>query len=658
MSTATRTSDSVTTAASPKTLRLTAAQALVAYLSVQHSERDGNRRRLIPMLFGIFGHGNVVGLGQALEEVGEALPYYQGKNEQAMVHTAIGYAKACRRTATLACAGSIGPGAANMITGAATATANRIPVLLLPADVFMHRRQDPVLQQIEHAGGRDVTVNDCFRPVSRFFDRISRPEQLLASLPEAMRVLVDPADTGAVTISLPQDVQGEAFDFPASFFAPRVWSIVRRPPATEELGAATAAIAAAKRPLIIAGGGVRYSEAEQALADLSAELGIPVAETYAGKGCGPSGELGLGGIGSTGTLAANRLAAKADCVICVGTRLQDFTTGSQSLFQHPDVRFVSLNVCAADAFKLGALPVIGDARIALARLREGLAECSYETGEDYLAELRAEQQAWRDALARDLDSRPGERISQGQVLQLLNERTGAGDVIVTAAGTPPADVHKMWDCSGGAECHIEFGFSCMGHEIPAGLGYRLARPTSPGGIFVVIGDGTYLMGNSELVTAAQERLNVIVIVIENGGYQAIRALQIGKTGADFGNELRARNDLDGRLSGPMMQLDHVASAGGMGCRAHRASTLQELSDAIDAARTEQGPSVIVVEVEPHRLLSATECFWDVGIAQASGREQMLALAAAHERDRSAQRFYAHRRSGADAAPKGSLADLA
>lgn len=657
MSTATTTSESVAVAG-PKTLRLTTAQALVAYLSVQHSERDGHRRRLIPMLFGIFGHGNVVGLGQALEEVGEQLPYYQGKNEQAMVHTAIGYAKACRRTATLACAASIGPGSANMITGAATATANRIPVLLLPADVFMHRRQDPVLQQIEHAGGRDVTVNDCFRPVSRFFDRITRPEQLLACLPEAMRVLIDPADTGAVTISLPQDVQGEAFDFPAAFFAPRIWSIVRRPPATEELGAAIAAICTAKRLLIIAGGGVRYSEAEQALADLSAELGIPVAETYAGKGCGPSGELGLGGIGSTGTLAANRLAAKTDCVICVGTRLQDFITGSQSLFQHPDVRFVSLNVCSADAFKLGALPVVGDARIALARLREGLAECGYQTGEDYRAEVRGEQQTWRDALMRDLDSRPGEAISQGQALRLLNERTGVDDVVITAAGTPPADVHKIWDSSNGAECHIEFGFSCMGHEIPAGLGYRLARPSSPGGIFVVIGDGTYLMGNSELVTAVQEQLNVNVIVIENGGYQAIRALQVAKTGADFGNELRARSDADGRLSGPMMQLDYVASARSMGCAAHRACTLQELSSAIDAVRREEGPSVIVVSVEPHRLMSATECFWDVGIAQASGREQMLALAAAHEQDRGAQRFYAHRQSGADAAPKGSGADLA
>jgi 3D-(3,5/4)-trihydroxycyclohexane-1,2-dione acylhydrolase (decyclizing) len=623
------------------TRRMTMAQALVAYLSVQYSERDGQRRRLVPALFGIFGHGNVVGLGQALEELGDELPYYQGKNEQAMVHAALGYAKASLRTSTLACAASVGPGSTNMITGAATATANRLPVLLLPADVFMHRRQDPVLQQIEHSNYRDVSANDCFRPVSRFFDRVTRPEQLLTTLPEAMRVLVDPADTGAVTISLPQDVQGEAFDFPEAFFAPRVWPIARRPPADEELAAAIAAIKLAERPFIIAGGGVRYSAAEHELARLSAELGIPVAETFAGKGCGPTGELGLGGVGSTGTLAANRLAAKADCVVCVGTRLQDFTTGSQSLFQRPGVSFVSVNVSTADAHKLGAIPVVGDARLTLALLCDGLGAAGYATGADYRAEVRHEQAAWAEALEDDLAPREGEAMSQGQALRVLNRRTHGGDVIVTAAGTPPADVHRMWDTSTGAECHIEFGFSCMGHEIPAGLGYRLARGRTDGDVFVVVGDGTYLMGNTELVTAVQERLPIIVILIENGGYQAIRALQLGKTGVAFGNELRARDERDGRLSGPFIDIDFAANARSMGCSTYRATSPEELEAAIDAARADAAPSVIVVNVEPHRLLSGTECFWDVGIAQASGRDEMRALAAAHQDGQRTQRYYAH-----------------
>jgi 3D-(3,5/4)-trihydroxycyclohexane-1,2-dione acylhydrolase (decyclizing) len=627
------------------TRRLTTAQALVTYLSVQHSERDGQRRRLIGGLFGIFGHGNVVGLGQALEEVGDELRYYQGKNEQAMVHAALGYAKATRRTATLACAGSVGPGAMNMLTGAGTATANHLPVLLLPADVFMHRRQDPVLQQIEHPTERDLTANDCFRPVSRFFDRITRPEQLLTSLPEAMRVLTDPADTGAVTISLPQDVQGEAWDFPETFFEPRTWSIVRRPPADDELAAAVDAIRAAERPLIIAGGGVRYAEAESVLAHFSAELGVPVAETFAGKGCGPDGELGVGAIGSTGTLAANRLAATADCIVCVGTRLQDFTTGSQSLFQHPDVRFVSLNVAAFDAHKLGAVPVVGDARMSLPRLLDALRSVDYASGDDYRSEIRAAQDAWSELLAADLGPHEGETISQAQVLQRLNERTGERDVIITAAGTPPADVHRMWDTSNGAECHIEFGFSCMGHELPASLGYRLARGESADGIFVVIGDGTYLMGNTELVTAVQEGLDITVILIENGGFQAIRSLQVGKTGVPFGNEFRTRDAGDDRLSGDFLDVDYAANARSLGCSTHTATTLEEFDSALAAARAEQGPSVIVTKVEPYRLMSGTECFWDVGIAQTSGREQVRALSEQHQAGQETQRFFAHRVEG-------------
>jgi 3D-(3,5/4)-trihydroxycyclohexane-1,2-dione acylhydrolase (decyclizing) len=638
-STASVSTDGATEAST--TRRLTAAQALVAYLSAQYSERDGRRKRLIPGLFGIFGHGNVVGLGQALEEVGKDLPYYQGKNEQAMVHAALGYAKASRRMATLACAASVGPGSTNMVTGAATATANRLPVLLLPADVFTHRRQDPVLQQIEHPVYRDVSANDCFRPVSRFFDRITRPEQLLTALPEAMRVLVDPAETGAVTLSLPQDVQGEAFDFPSAFFETRVWPVVRRSPSEQELAAAIEMIRSAERPLIIAGGGVRYSEAEGELARLSGDLGIPVSETFAGKGCGPTDEFGLGGIGSTGTLASNRIAATADCIICIGTRLQDFTTGSHALFQHPNVGFVSVNVSSADAHKVGATPVVADARLALAQLSEGLRARGYATSEEYRSEIRNEQATWEAALDEDLVPQDGETISQGQVLRLLNQRTTRDDVVVTAAGTPPADVHRMWDTANGTECHIEFGFSCMGHEIPAGLGYSLARGDAPGEVFVVVGDGTYLIGNTELVTAIQERSKMIVVIVENGGYQSIRGLQVGKTGVEFGTELRARDESDGRLSGSLVTIDYVANARSMGCAAYHANSLEEFATAIDAARDEDGPTVIVVAVEPHRLLSPTECFWDVGIAQASGREEMRALAAQHQDGQRTQRHFSH-----------------
>ena len=622
-------------------VRLTTAQALVRFLSVQSSERDGALRRLIPGLFGIFGHGNVVGLGQALEQEGRDLPYYQGKNEQAMVHAALGYAKATRRTATLACAGSVGPGSTNMLTGAATAAANRLPVLLLPADSFMHRRMDPVLQQLQSPIGGDLTVNDCFRPVSRFFDRVTRPEQLLVSLPEAMRVLTDPVETGPVTISLPQDVQGEAFEWPASFFTPHVWPIVRRDAATEEVARATAVLAAAERPLIIVGGGVRYSEAEAAVARLVATHGIPVAETFAGKGCGPDHPLNLGAIGATGTLAANRVAATADVILAIGTRLQDFTTGSHALFQNPELRIVSINVAPSDAHRMNALPVVGDARSVVERLASDLDQAGVSTSPDYRAEVESEQEDWRALLRTDLTPRTNETFNQAQVVERLNLVTGHGDVIVAAAGSPPADIHRMWDPSNGAECHIEFGFSCMGHEIPAGLGYRLARPEDPGQVFVFIGDGTYLMNNTELVTAVQEGLRLTVVIIENGGYQAIRSLQVGKTAREFGNEFRARESKAGRLEGEYLTIDYAANAASLGCAAFCAETLEEFEAAVAKSREIEGPSVIVVPVERHRLMSPTECFWDVGIAQVTSADDSSALSREHQVGQGTQRYFAH-----------------
>ncbi len=626
--------------AGPNVRRRTTAQALVEYLSAQYSERDGVRRRVVPGIYGIFGHGNVVGLGQAVEEFGTDFPHYQGKNEQSMVHAAIGFARANLRMSTLACTASMGPGSTNMVTGAATATMNRVPVLLLPSDAFTHRRGDPVLQDVEHPVYRDVTPNDAFRPVSRYFDRLVRPEQLLSTAPEAIRVLLDPADTGAVTIALPQDVQGEVWDFPEEFFRPRIWTVGRRPAASTELDAALAAIRSAKRPPIIAGGGVRYSAAEAELARLSSAFGIPVTETYAGKGVGPAGPLNLGGIGRTGTLAANRIAKTADLVLCIGTRLQDFITGSASLFQHPDARLVNINVGAFDAHKLGSLPVVGDAKVTLEWLNEALAGAGYATGEDYRADIAEAMGAWEEMRVADLGPHPGEMICQAQVVKRLNDCTGTGDVLVTASGGVVLDAHRMWDPSTGCEVHIEFAASCMGHEIPAGIGYALARGAGDGAVFVLIGDGTYLMQPTELVTAAQEGLKVITVVVDNAGHQCIRGLQVQMTDVEFGTQLRAREAGTGRLTGRIVEVDFVANARSLGCHAWHADTLEEFEQAIAAARAADGPSVIVVPVEPFRGLSENECFWDVGVAETSERAAIRERSDAHVEARRQVRFYA------------------
>jgi 3D-(3,5/4)-trihydroxycyclohexane-1,2-dione acylhydrolase (decyclizing) len=605
-------------------VRLTAAQAVVRFLQTQYSERDGARRRAIPAMFGIFGHGNVAGIGQALAEYGGALPYFQPKNEQSMVHAAIGYAKATRRAATLACTASIGPGSTNMVTGAATATTNRLPVLLLPADTFATRRQGPVLQQLEHPVSADASVNDCLRPVSRYFDRIARPEQLLTALPEAMRVLLDPAETGAVTIALHQDVQGEVFDFPAELFAPRVWRIARRPPANEELAAAIEALRGARRPLIVAGGGVIYSQASSELAALAGRCGIPVAETSAGKGSMEPGELLLGGIGVNGTGAANRIAAEADVVLCVGTRLSDFTTASHSLFQEPAVRFVGVNVCAADAYKLGALPVVADARLALVELERGLAGYAAEHGDA----IRAARAGWQSTVEADLAPRAGEGMTQAHVYRTLNEELRPGDWLVAAAGSPPGDLLKAWLVAPGSFAHIEFAYSCMGHEIPAGLGIRMARPDA-GEIFVVIGDGTYLMANTELVTAVQEGLKVTVVVLVNGGYQSIHGLQRASTGTSFGNEFRHRRPGASAPEGEPVAIDYAANAASLGCAAVDAGDVDGLRVALAAARAEPRPSLIACRVEPLRSLPSGGAFWDLGVPRASERDEVRRRAAEH-----------------------------
>jgi 3D-(3,5/4)-trihydroxycyclohexane-1,2-dione acylhydrolase (decyclizing) len=613
------------------TVRLTTAQALVRYLAHQWSERDGQRQRAVPGIFGIFGHGNVCGIGPALEEeAGRALAFHQPKNEQAMVHAAIGFARASNLLATLACSASIGPGSTNMLTGAGTATVNRVPVLLLPSDEFVGRRGDPVMQALEHPREADVSVNDAFRPLSALFDRITRPEQLVRALPEAMRVLLDPAETGAVTLSLPQDVQAEAHDFPTRFFEPRTWHVSRRPPAPAELNAALEALRSSERPLLIAGGGVHYSDALPELAELSERLGVPVAETSAGKGALPGGRLGLGGVGVTGTRAANALAREADLILCVGTRLIDLTTGSSSLFQSPDVRFVGLNVVARDAHKLGALPLVADAKLGLRAVTEALASAGWRAPQAWGERALAERERWQRELAGDLQPRRGEGISQGQALRALNESAGPRDWLVVASGTPHVDVHKLWDSGRGERCLMEVGFSCMGGEIPAGVGVRMARPDADE-VYVVIGDGTYLMGNTgELVTAVQEGLKVTVLVIQNGGYQSIHGLQRNRTGRSFGLEFRGPD-------GEYLEVDYAANARSLGCATYRAATVEQLRDALDAARDAPGPAVIVVTVEPHRLLLDSECWWDVGVPEVSERPETSQLAAEHVRGRALQR---------------------
>ena len=598
-------------------IRLTTAQALVKYLQVQYSERDDEKRRLIPAIFGIFGHGNVAGIGQALYEYGQDLPYYQPCNEQSMVHTASGFAKANLRKATLACTSSIGPGATNMVTGAATATVNRLPVLLLPSDHYATRHQDPVLQQLEHPLSGDVSVTDCFRPVSRFFDRISRPEQLLTALPEAMRVLTDPADTGAVTLALPQDIQAHAWNYPTHLFEERVWRIERRLPDPRRIEEAVALIKASQRPLIIGGGGVHYSEAWGELESVSGSFGMPVAETFAGKGAIRNGSgLLLGGQGLTGTPAARKIAAEADLVICIGTRLSDFATGSHSVFQDPEVKFISINVCSRDAHKQGALPVTADAREALnALLGEGkkVAVCPRA---GYVQEIGLVKKEWEAQVKEEVYRQfPGEAMSQGQVIGVMNEEARSGDTIVAAAGCPPGDLLKLWDASGGRHCHLEFGYSCMGYEIPAGLGVRMAH--REGEVLVYVGDGTYLMNPTELVTAMQESLKITVVIAENHGFQCIRQLQMGKAGRSFGNEFRARDEASGRLEGDYLAIDFAKNAESMGATAWHVTTPEELRNALREARTETRSCAIVCEVEKHRYLPDSGVWWDIATAEAT-----------------------------------------
>ncbi|AFZ66856.1 3D-(3,5/4)-trihydroxycyclohexane-1,2-dione acylhydrolase (decyclizing) [Deinococcus peraridilitoris] len=629
------------------TFHLTVAQALVKYLAVQYSERDGVRQRLIPGVWGIFGHGNVTGLGQALEELGDSLemPTYRPQNEQGMVHVAAAYAKHKNRLATFACTASVGPGSTNMLTGAALATVNRVPVLLLPSDFFANRIPDPVLQQLEHPSEHDLSVNDCFRPVSRFYARVSRPEQLLAALPEAMRVLTDPAETGAVTLSLPEDVQAEAYDWPAAFFEQRTWRVRRPPPEPDVVQQVAGLLRGARRPLIYCGGGVIYSGAEAALGQLAERLGVPVVETQAGKGALPwNHPMNAGPVGGIGGLAANRLVREADLIVAVGTRLGDFVTASKTAFA-AGARFVGLNVVPMDAAKLGALSMVADARAGLDALQGALSGWN-GTDAAYRAEtlaLKAEWDAAVSAARQDTGSVPP---AQGAVIGTVNDAVGPHATVVCAAGSLPGDLLRLWRPEDPKAYHVEYGFSCMGYEIPGGLGVALAERGRR--VVVMVGDGSYLMMNSELVTAVAENVDLTVVLVDNRAFMSIRGLQLESGSPSFNNELRHRNPTTNRTDGEVVKLDFVKHAQGLGARAVRAESLNELREALTVAGRERGVQVIVVPVNLRERVPGFESWWDVPIAATSGQEGVRARRQEYEaRLKQQVRFFAPTRADRD-----------
>ncbi len=617
------------------TVKLTAAQALIRFLAAQHVERDGVEQRFFGGCFGIFGHGNVAGVGEALYESPELLTYYQARNEQAMVHAAAGYARMKNRLGALVCTTSIGPGATNMLTGAALATVNRVPVLLIPGDVFASRRPDPVLQQLEVPWSGDVSVNDSFRPLSRYFDRIWRPEQVVPAALQAMRVLVNQAETGAVTLAFPQDVQAEAYDFPEDSFGRRVWHVPRPAPDEELLTEAVAQIRSARRPFIVAGGGAIYSEATDALRSLCEQTGIPVGETQAGKGSLPYDHASaLGAVGVTGTLAANRIAADADLVLGIGTRWTDFTTASKTAFRNPDVRFVNLNIADFDAAKYDGIALVGDARATLHRLREMLAGWSVPDG--YRNEILRLNREWNEEVERLYTLGHVPLPAQSEVIGAVNAVSEPQDVVVCAAGSMPGDLHKLWRTRDPKGYHVEYGYSCMGYEIAGGLGVKLAVPERE--VYVLVGDGSYLMLSSEIVTAVQEGLKLTIVVVDNHGFNSIGSLSRSLGTDGFGTQYRYRRDgslgADSEASpAPVLPVDLAANAESLGARVIRCGSIDELRAGLVRAKKEETTVVLAIEVDRYEGVPAYESWWDVPVAEVSAVEAVRAARAAYERSR-------------------------
>jgi 3D-(3,5/4)-trihydroxycyclohexane-1,2-dione acylhydrolase (decyclizing) len=618
-------------------MRLTVGQALVRFLAAQYSERDGSEQRLIAGCFGIFGHGNVAGVGQALLEAEldgtPDLRYLMARNEQGMVHAAVGYARMRNRLSTLACTSSIGPGATNMVTGAALATINRLPVLLLPGDIFSTRVASPVLQELEDPTSLDVSVNDCFRPVSRFFDRVNRPEQLMPAALAAMRVLTDPVETGAVTLALPQDVQAEAYDWPEELFAKRVWHVRRPVPEAELVAEAARLLRGARRPLIVAGGGTIYAEATEALRRLAEATGVPVAETQAGKGSlAYDHPCAVGAIGATGTTAANALARDADVVLGVGTRWSDFTTASRSLFADPDVRFVNLNVAPVDAHKQAALPLVGDALRGLDALAEALEGWSADP--EHSERARALAAEWDATVERAYTRGHAPLPAQSEVIGVVNRVSGPRDVVVCAAGSMPGDLHKLWRTRDPKGYHVEYGFSCMGYEIAGGLGVKMAAPDRE--VFVMVGDGSYLMLAQELVTAVQEDVKLTIVLVQNHGFASIGALSESLGLQRFGTRYRMRGE-DGALDGPKLPVDLGANAASLGADVLYATSAGELEEALRQAQASPRTTVVHVETDPSVGAPSSEAWWDVPVAEVASVESTRTARSDYEQHKRTQR---------------------
>jgi 3D-(3,5/4)-trihydroxycyclohexane-1,2-dione acylhydrolase (decyclizing) len=621
-------------------MRLTVAQALARFLSSQYSERDGTEQRLVAGCFGIFGHGNVAGFGQALLESEledpYLLPYVLARNEQGMVHAAAAFARQRNRLSTFACSTSIGPGATNMVTGAALATINRLPVLLLPADSFATRVASPVLQELEDPRSYDVSVNDCFRPVSRFFDRVNRPEQLMSSALAAMRVLIDPVETGAVTIALPQDVQAEAWDWPEEFFAKRVWHVRRPTPEPDAVAAAGALLRGAQKPLVISGGGTIYADATDALREFVQASGIPVAETQAGKGSlSYDHPCSVGAIGSTGTTAANALARGADVVLGVGTRWSDFTTASRTIFQNPDVRFINLNVAAVDAFKQAGLPLVADARRGLEALHEFLQDWSIDP--EHTERAHALAADWDQTVERAYGLRHEPLPAQSEVIGVVNRVSEPRDVVVCAAGSMPGDLHKLWRTRDPKGYHVEYGYSCMGYEIAGGLGIKLADPDRE--VFVMVGDGSYLMMAQEIVTTAQEGIKLNIVLVQNHGFASIGALSESLGSQRFGTSYRCRNPESGRLDGDLLPVDLLATAAGMGADTIEAATIEEFEAALRRSRASTRTTVVQVHADPLIPAPTSDAWWDVPVAEVSALASTRTARVTYDEHKQDQRIY-------------------
>ena len=615
------------------TVRLTAAQATIAFLKNQFSERDGKQFQFFGGCLGIFGHGNVAGIGQALEQ-DTGLRYYLFRNEQAMVHAATAFAKASFRMRALVCTSSIGPGATNMVTGAATATVNRLPVLLLPGDIFARRNVAPVLQQLESATTQDISVNDCFKPVSRYWDRIQRPEQLLTSLPEAMRVLTSPAETGAVTIAFPQDVQTEAFDFPEEFFEKRVWVIPRNRCDQELVERAVQWIRSAKKPLIVAGGGALYSQASKALAKFAQATGIPVCETQAGKGAlSYDHPQQLGAVGVTGTPGANIVAREADLILGIGTRYSDFTSASKTAFQNPSVRFININVAEFDAYKHAALPLTGDARTTIAELQSVLGDYSVE--ESYRAKIQDFRTRWENEVDRIYGTRQTPPITQGEVIGVVNNFTKASDTVVCAAGSLPGDLHKLWRTRQPGSYHMEYGFSCMGYEIAGGLGAKMAEPSRE--VYILVGDGSYLMMAQEIVTSLQEGFKLNIVLLDNHGFSSIGGLSRACGNEGIGTNYRYRRGE--KYDGEILPVDFAANAESLGAWAVRAHTVEELKAAFVSAQKQPRTTVVVVETSYDDRVPGYESWWDVAIAEVSECDSVKAARQKYEEARKKERQF-------------------